>query len=130
MKKLLLIIGILSLLVAVAYPKDKEILITWTQGSANDIAGWLILWGEKNGGPYPNSDWAPYPGNQASYSYTVKIRKAKTTTYYYVIQAQDISGNLSPYSNQVAVGVDISGGPPDDTTPPPAPAISATTVVK
>jgi hypothetical protein len=130
MKKLLFII-ILCLMAVPCMAKDKDVTISWTMPSTpNDLMGFYVKWGFSPGGPYPNIEFVLFTGPQTTYTYVVKMKKAKMGTHYYVVQSVDTSNNLSGYSDEVAISVDTSGGPPDDTTPPPIPADAAGAVTK
>ena len=123
MKKAIFFAIALCLIVPISYAKDKDVTLTWTMPSTpNDLVGFYVSWGEIPGGPYPNTDFVAFDGAKPEYTFVVKMKKVKKSgPRYYVIQAVDSSGNVSGYSNEVPLNVDISGGPPDDTTPPPAP---------
>jgi len=58
---------------------------------AEDVAGYVILWGTQNGGPYPNEHIVTTPSTTT----TVDVGNQDGTTLYFVGVTYDINGNRS-----------------------------------
>jgi hypothetical protein len=58
---------------------------------ANDIAGYVILWGTNLGGPYPNEHIVSTP----SISTTIDVGSQEGSSVYFVAVAYDINSNRS-----------------------------------
>jgi len=93
MKKLIAIIGVLSMLaVSIAAP-SSTISLAWTPGDNPTGTQHLIFWGVASG-VYTNSISVPYPQTNCTVSNLVS-----GTRYYFVAQATD-GIDVSVYSNE------------------------------
>ncbi len=88
--------------------------LSWTASTdAVGVTGYNIMRGTTNGGPYTKISSSVSNG----FSNTTV---SPATTYYYVVQAYDVAGNVSGNSNQASVTTPSQPiAPPPTTTPPP-----------
>jgi hypothetical protein len=82
----------------------------------DDLAGYIIMWGTRPGGPYPNMHNVDNP---AATSATVNVGSQENTTLYFVSVSVDTSGNRSDdlggcgTSNEVSVTLEsVAPSPP------------------
>ena len=103
-----------------ATPGDGQVSLDWADNAEPDLAGYQVHRGTNSGGPY--SQLASI-GTLSEYTDT---GLTNGSTYYYVVTAEDGSGNRSADSDQ-ASATPTEPAPPADTTPLAVPAgLSAT----
>ena len=126
MKKLLaaLFIVVIMFCAVDVTAQTKTLDIVWSQvlPSPNDMASWNIYSATVAGGPYTLFVNVPYLASQTQYttSQIFTSPSGQRVTYYFVMDAVDIGGNLSPKSNQIPVTIDFVA--------PDAPVIISITV--
>ncbi len=87
-----------------------DVNASWDPNSESDLAGYRIYYGTQSGSYNTNVD----AGNAAS----VEIKGLQTnTTYYFAVTAYDVTGNESPFSQEVSLFIP----PPADTQAPEVP---------
>ena len=94
---------------------EGNIALDWADNGEGDLAGYNVLRGASTGGPYTQLN----AGLVALSDYN-DTSVANGTTYYYVVRAEDVTGNESGNSNE-------ANATPQDTTPPAAPTALAAT---
>ena len=119
MKRVLRILAIAAIIFAamqlgiwVNKAMAQNVQLQWTATTTNcdltvaeDVAGYVVLWGPNQGGPYPNEEVLGAP----TISTIVDVGPQENTTLYFVNVAYDVNGNRSDdaggcgYSNEVAV---------------------------
>jgi hypothetical protein len=104
------------LLLFAQYAAAASLTIAWDQDTASDVAGFVIAYGTESG-VYPNTVQA---GNQTSQQIS---GLADGTTYYFIVQAYNSEGAMSPPSAEVW---GQTPGSPDSPSLPPAPTTALT----
>jgi uncharacterized repeat protein (TIGR01451 family) len=85
-----------------AFAGPNDITLVWNVNSEPDVAGYRIAWGSSPGS-HPNLIDA---GNVTTYTVT---GLTQGSTYYFVVQAYDGAGNLSPNSQETSA---VAGAAP------------------
>ncbi|GAA1844567.1 malectin domain-containing carbohydrate-binding protein [Microlunatus capsulatus] len=93
-----------------AVPGDGRATISWTAGAETDLAGYLVTRSAVAGQP-----GTPVNTQPTTATSLVDTAALNGTTYYYVVRAVDLAGNLSEASAEVSAK-------PADTTAPAVPA--------
>ena len=83
----------------VATAGNRRITLNWTANTEPDLAGYRIFRSTTSGGPFNE---IAGPQTQTTY---IDNGLNNSATYYYVVQAQDDAGSLSPNSNQVSATI-------------------------
>jgi len=100
-----------------------SVTLTWERpvfscdgSTLDDLAGFIIMWGTRSGGPYPNMHNVDNP---SATSATVNVGSQENTTLYFVSVSVDTSGNRSDdaggcgTSNEVSVTLEsVAPSPP------------------
>ena len=108
MLKIASAISFVLLLSTSGYADDVN--ASWDPNSESDLAGYRIYYGTQSGSYNTNVD----AGNATS----VEIKGLQTnTTYYFAVTAYDVTGNESPFSQEVSLFIP----PAADTQAPEAP---------
>lgn len=94
----------------------SDIEVTWNANTESDLAGYKVFWGN-SAGSYPNS-----MDVGKNLIYTIP-NVTNGQTYYIVLKAYDVSGNISSPSTEVSLYIPIP-----DMTPPPVPTNIITSV--
>ncbi|MDT8317287.1 MAG: invasin domain 3-containing protein [bacterium] len=81
----------------VGQPGNTEALFAWNANAEPDVAGYNLKMSLSSGGPYTQ-----VIGSIATTSIT-HTGLTNGSTYYYVLEAVDTTGNKSPYSSEVTV---------------------------
>jgi len=92
-------------------PKKIYLTFAWEQAISDDFYGWKMWYGTTSGGPYNQlgSDIV-YDGVQKPEYTCDKVITAPSgseTTFYFVVNAWDKSGNFSADSNEVSYKADF-----------------------
>jgi uncharacterized repeat protein (TIGR01451 family) len=80
--------------IAPAFAGPNDVTLAWNANTEPDVTGYLVAWGSSPGS-HPNVIDA---GNVTTYTVTGLTQNA---TYYFVVQAHDGAGNVSPNSPEV-----------------------------
>lgn len=108
-RKLFLVAAIGIGVFAYQAARAAQVDLAWDAATDNvGVVGYNVFRSAVSGGPYGGQ--IATTGNLAYSDTTV----ANSTTYYYVVQAYDAAGNVSPYSNEIDATTPSAG----DTTPP------------
>jgi hypothetical protein len=91
---------------------DQKLVVQWQRSPERDTATYIVWWGEESGPPYSSYQEIDGAGN-TFYNIT---GLTNGTLYYIGVQAEDLSGNTSDYSREVAA----RPAPSTDTTQPAA----------
>ena len=101
-----------------------NLTLTWEQAISPDFYGWKVWYSTTSGGPYEQlGDAIIYDGEmQPDYSceQVVVAPGGSETTFYFMVNAWDKSGNFSNDSNEVSYKADF--------LPPDAPVLLRVTV--
>ncbi|MEZ5966529.1 MAG: endonuclease [Planctomycetota bacterium] len=81
----------------VAVGGNANVALDWASNTDADLAGYHVFRGTTSGGPY-----AQISSTLLSVSAYTDTAVSNGTTYYYVVKAQDVSGNLSSASAQAS----------------------------
>lgn len=78
---------------------DDEVLngLTWTASSSPNVVSYQLSWSTTSGGPY-----TPIQGGMAPPNPPLNYTFEQNGTWYFVVQAQDETGQFSPYSPELA----------------------------
>ena len=118
MKKLLSLFFVLVLcfvfvVPAVAQTKQVDLTFEWDQVISADFYGWKLWYSATSGGPYTQlgSDilYTPPPASPYTSSEMLIAPDQAETTFYFVVNAWDTSGNPSGDSNEVSYTADFLG---------------------
>jgi len=101
---------------------DSAVSLSWSAAADNaggvGVAGYYVSRGDSAAGPFTRrGDVTTTP------TYADQFLRA-STTYYYVVQAYDGSGNTSPYSSALGVTTNPDSTPPSAPFPVTATALS------
>lgn len=120
MKRLLLILITFLFLfstvtIADAVSSNKTLKFAWEQIIPSDMGGWTMHYGLNQGGPYVMTVDIPYdtcnmttsPPECAAPVPIIMIVGGGEATYYFVLDAYDLSGNYSDLSNEVSQALDF-----------------------
>ena len=81
-------------------PATSSATLTWNANTESDLAGYKIYRATTSGGY--GAPIATLQGNVTTY---IASGLQSGTTYFFVITAYDLSGNESPYSNEVSKSI-------------------------
>jgi poly(3-hydroxybutyrate) depolymerase len=101
---------------------DTSIPVTFTASTSSNLKGSNMYYSKTSGGPYTLANSTPISGT--SYTYT---GLTSSTTYYFVVRAQNLSGTESANSTQVS-GATLSAKPAQPTNVAVAAGTTDTTV--
>lgn len=108
---LMVLFLVLCCMSAPSQAKDQNITFEWEQTLTPDFQGWKIWVSNTQGGPYTQFgqdiiyDGTPAPTYQSTEILTAP--DGAETTFYFVCNAWDKSGNASGDSNEVAYTADF-----------------------
>ncbi|HZL98689.1 MAG TPA: zinc-dependent metalloprotease family protein, partial [Planctomycetota bacterium] len=91
----------------VAQAGNGQVSLDWADSNAQDLAGYLVSRATVSGGPYSQLNGAPLAA-----SAFVDATASNGTTYYYVVKARDLAGNLSAGSTQASATPNDPNAPP------------------
>ncbi len=110
MKKLIIFLAV-ALLTISAFAGQKNLKFEWEQALSPDLLQWNLYYSETAGGPYTlltDIVYAGEPGPQfTSDPIIFTSPDGQAVTYYFVLTAEDASGNESRYSNEVSEIIDF-----------------------
>ena len=76
---------------------DAQVILTWNANTENDLAGYDLFRSTTSGGPYTQVN-----GTLIVDTMYIDTAVSNGTTYYYVLEAVDSTGNMSFSSNEVS----------------------------
>ncbi len=89
-----------------AEPHDRHVILSWSQNPEPDFNSYYIYYSLTSGGPYEEID-----NDDVTSWYVGGLTNG--VTYYFVIQAEDTSGALSPFSAEVSA-IPFDDNPPSE----------------
>jgi hypothetical protein len=126
MRRVLIVLAMVLLMAGIAQAQTtKQLTFTWSQTlpSPNDLAGWHIYKGSVAGGPYSLYATVLFTAPASQYTSTQSLTVPEgTSNHCFVLDAYDVTGNKSAYSNEVCKSITV------DTIPPNIPAVLTITV--
>lgn len=110
MNKVVVFLAVLVLSMS-AFAGQKNLEFAWEQTLSPDLLKWNLYYSETAGGPYTlltNIVYTGDPGPQfASDPIIFTSPDGQVVAYYFVLTAEDASGNESGYSNEVSETIDF-----------------------